>query len=282
MRPVHIVGWADRVVTGDADEVELVAPVVTEALAMARQERSDVGFWCSGSCDYLVGRPFSFVAAIDGLGGWRPIEESHVEMDGAWALYEAWVRLQHGDIDTALVYCFGRSSYGDPSAIAIQGLDPYYVAPLAPPAHVLAGMQARAAGLHPGPALPAGDGSAAVVLSTLGGGPRIDRIAHLSQVHELGARDLGRLQMPDVPADVDRAELHVLFGHEEALLRSALSLGADVTVGVADTATTMVDGLRSFIRAAAAITRGDARSALAHAQSGPCLQHNLLARLQAD
>ena len=22
-------------------------------------------------------------------------------MDGAWALYEAWVRLQHGDIDTA-------------------------------------------------------------------------------------------------------------------------------------------------------------------------------------
>ena len=34
-------------------------------------------------------------------------------MDGALALYEAWVRLQHGEIDTALVYCFGHSSPGD-------------------------------------------------------------------------------------------------------------------------------------------------------------------------
>ena len=34
-------------------------------------------------------------------------------MDGAWALYEAWVRLQHGDVDSALVYAFGKSSLGD-------------------------------------------------------------------------------------------------------------------------------------------------------------------------
>jgi hypothetical protein len=31
-------------------------------------------------------------------------------MDGAWALYEAWVRLHHGDIDTALVFGSGKSS----------------------------------------------------------------------------------------------------------------------------------------------------------------------------
>ena len=43
----------------------------------------------------------------------RPGRESHVEMDGAWALYEAWVLLQEGEIDAALVYCFGRSSPGD-------------------------------------------------------------------------------------------------------------------------------------------------------------------------
>ncbi len=43
----------------------------------------------------------------------RRSAESHVEMDGAWALYEAWVRLQHGDIDSALVYAFGKSSLGD-------------------------------------------------------------------------------------------------------------------------------------------------------------------------
>ena len=35
-------------------------------------------------------------------------------MDGAWALYEAWVLLQEGEIDAALVYCFGRSSLGQP------------------------------------------------------------------------------------------------------------------------------------------------------------------------
>jgi acetyl-CoA acetyltransferase len=81
---------------------------------------------------------------LDAVGPWPPITESHVEMDGAWALYEAWVRLQHGDIDAALVYCFGKSSMGDlPEVLALQ-LDPYYVAPLWPDAIALAALQARA------------------------------------------------------------------------------------------------------------------------------------------
>ena len=33
-------------------------------------------------------------------------------MDGAWALYEAWVKLQLGEVDTALVYGYGKSSPG--------------------------------------------------------------------------------------------------------------------------------------------------------------------------
>ncbi|MBK7774877.1 MAG: hypothetical protein IPI43_12215 [Sandaracinaceae bacterium] len=33
-------------------------------------------------------------------------------MDGAFALYEAWVRLLRGDIDVALVFSFGRGSLG--------------------------------------------------------------------------------------------------------------------------------------------------------------------------
>ena len=281
MRPVHVVGWADLRVRDAADEVEQVAPVVTAALEMAGLDRRDVGFWCSGSCDYLLGRPFSFVSAVDGLGGWPPIRESHVEMDGAWALYEAWMRLQHGDLDTALVYAFGRSTGGDPSAIAAQGLDPYTVAPLNPPADAIAGLQAQAAGGLPVVALPPADGSAAVVLSTLGGGPRIDAIAHLAQVQELGARDLARPTLPDTPTDVDRAELHLRYRHEAAVLRAALGLGDEVVVGSEDEATTMVDGLRSFVRAAAALRSGASRRALAHAQSGPCLQHNLLATLAA-
>ena len=44
---------------------------------------------------------------------WPPVNESHVEMDGAWALYEAWVKIQTGEVDTALVYGFGKSSPGD-------------------------------------------------------------------------------------------------------------------------------------------------------------------------
>ncbi len=281
MRPVHVVGWADLRVRDAADEVEQVAPVVTAALEMAGLDRREVGFWCSGSCDYLLGRPFSFVSAVDGLGGWPPIRESHVEMDGAWALYEAWMRLQHGDLETALVYAFGRSTSGDPSAIAAQGLDPYTVAPLNPPADAIAGLQARAAGGLPVVALPPADGSAAVVLSTLGGGPRIDAIGHLAQVQELGARDLANPALPDTPTDVDRAELHLRYRHEAVVLQAALGLGDEVVVGSEDEATTMVDGLRSFVRAAAALRSGASRRALAHAQSGPCLQHNLLATLAA-
>jgi acetyl-CoA acetyltransferase len=65
-------------------------------------------------------------------------------MDGAWALYEAWVRLQVGDVDSALVYGFGKSSVGDPREISVAQLDPYYVAPLWPDSVSLAALQARA------------------------------------------------------------------------------------------------------------------------------------------
>ena len=33
-------------------------------------------------------------------------------MDAAWALYEAWLKIQTGEVDTALVYGFGKSSAG--------------------------------------------------------------------------------------------------------------------------------------------------------------------------
>ena len=77
-------------------------------------------------------------------GVWPPRAESHVEMDGAWALYEAWVLLQEGEIDAALVYCFGRSSMGDLSEVMAVQLDPYYLAPLWPDPTSLAALQAQA------------------------------------------------------------------------------------------------------------------------------------------
>jgi acetyl-CoA acetyltransferase len=128
----------------EREETELVLPVVNAALEQARLTRADLGFTCSGSSDYLLGRPFSFVSALDALAPWPPASESHVEMDGAWALYEAWVRLQCGDIDTALVYAYGKSSLGDLRDVLTQQLDPYYLAPLAPDSVSLAALQARA------------------------------------------------------------------------------------------------------------------------------------------
>jgi acetyl-CoA acetyltransferase len=129
----------------DTNEVELVMPVVSEVLSATGLQIADIGFTCSGSTDYLLGVPFSFVGGLDAVGAWPPIEESHVEMDGAWALYEAWVRLQIGDIDTALVYCFGKSSPTNslPELLSRQ-LDPYVLAPLWPDAVSLAALQARA------------------------------------------------------------------------------------------------------------------------------------------
>ncbi len=126
------------------NEVEMLMPVVGEAIERSGIPRREIGFTCSGSSDYLAGQPFSFVAAVDALGAWPPISESHVEMDGAWALYEAWVKIQTGQCDSALVFSFGRSSMGTlPEVLTLQ-LDPYTLAPLGPDAISLAALQARA------------------------------------------------------------------------------------------------------------------------------------------
>jgi acetyl-CoA acetyltransferase len=146
-RPIAVVGFAQLPnVRRDTarEEGELVQPVVNAALEQAKLTRKDIGFTCSGSSDFLLGRPFSFVSALDALAPWPPMSESHVEMDGAWALYEAWVRLQCGDVDTALVYAYGKSSLGNLRDVLAQQLDPYYLAPLVPDSVSLAALQARA------------------------------------------------------------------------------------------------------------------------------------------
>ncbi|MEW2358069.1 thiolase domain-containing protein [Spirillospora sp. NPDC029432] len=127
--------------TGFSD-IELLAPVITGIKEKTGLNR--FGFTCSGSNDYLEGRPFAFVSALETVGAWPPISESHVEMDAAWALYEAWVQLQHGEIDTALVYGFGKSTQNHLREVLTQQLDPYYLAPLGLDQVSLAALQARA------------------------------------------------------------------------------------------------------------------------------------------
>jgi acetyl-CoA acetyltransferase len=147
MRDVAVVSFSQAPMRRrelDRNEVEILMPVVSEAVERSGLPRHDIGFTCSGSCDYLQGQPFSFVMALDAVGAWPPIRESHVEMDAAWALYEAWVKMQTGEVDSALVYGFSRSSLGDLQEVLTLQLDPYTVAPLWPTSVDLAALQARA------------------------------------------------------------------------------------------------------------------------------------------
>ena len=117
MTDIAVVGFTHaphvRETTGTTNGVEMLVPCFHDLYERLGITKSDIGFWCSGSSDYLAGRAFSFISAIDAIGAVPPINESHVEMDAAWALYEAWVKLITGEVDTALVYGFGKSSAGN-------------------------------------------------------------------------------------------------------------------------------------------------------------------------
>ena len=319
------------------NEVEILMPVVHQVLDDCGIPKEEIGFTCSGTSDFLAGQPFSFVSALDAVGAWPPIVESHVEMDGAWALYEAWVRLQHGDIDSALVYAVGKSSMGDLKDVLALQLDPYVLAPLWPDPISMAALQARAyleatgqterdlatvaarygngsadvdallekpyivSPLRTHDCPPIADGAAAVVLAA---GDLADRVCsrpawirgidHRIEQHQLGSRDLPRSPSAALAAEkagvaarrVDIAELHAPFTHQELILRDAIGLGDDVTVnpsgGPLKGCPVMVAGLERFVHAAGAIHRGEASRAVAHATSGPCLQQNLVAVLEAS
>jgi acetyl-CoA acetyltransferase len=330
------------------NEVEMLMPVVHDAVARSGIPKGQIGFTVSGSSDYLAGGPFSFVSALDAVGAWPPIVESHVEMDGAFALYEAWVKIQTGEADSALIYAFGKSSLGDIAEILTLQLDPYITAPLWPDAVSLAALQARAfldasgkserdlaavaarsrrdAKKNPNAQLagdwtveniladpylvaplrkhdcpPISDGAAAIVLAAGDVARRACRkpawirgIDHRIEPHGLGLRDLARSRSTAEAGEragvgkspVDVAELHAPFTHQELILRDALRLDDKVAVnpsgGALAANPVMVAGLIRIGEAASRIMEGDARRAVAHATSGPCLQQNLVCVLEGD
>ena len=147
MPDVAIAGFAQapnvRETPGTTNGVEMLVPIFAEVFKQTGLSKQDIGFWCSGSSDYLAGRAFSFIAAVDAIGAFPPIHESHVEMDAAWALYEAWLKIKMGEVETALVYGFGKSSAGQLRRVLALQLDPYVVTPLWPDSVSIAGIQAR-------------------------------------------------------------------------------------------------------------------------------------------
>jgi acetyl-CoA acetyltransferase len=348
MRDVAVVSYAQTATRRDQtrNEVEILLPVVAEAMKPTGLTTHDIGFTVSGSSDYLAGQAFAFVSALDAIGPWPPIQESHVEMDGAWALYEAWVRLQHGDIDTALVYAFGKSSPGDVARVLSLQLDPYLVGPLWPDAVSMAALQARAlldagtsekdlarvvarsrrnavgnphaqlsgnvdeAALLEEPMYadplrkhdcpPISDGAAVIVLAA---GDRarelcerpawIRGIDHRIDVQALGSRDLTTSASTRLAGekagvhDIDIAELHAPFSHQELILTESLGLDEDRTSinpsgGALASNPVMVAGLVRIGEAARRISAGEGNRAVAHATSGPALQQNLVCVLEGS
>jgi acetyl-CoA acetyltransferase len=350
MKEIAIVAYQQSDSVSDAgavNEVELIMPVLKRTFEQAGLGNAqDVDFVCSGSCDYLQGAAFAFVAGVDALGAVPPIKESHVEMDAAWALYEAMLKIRMGHADSALIYGFGKSSPGDLPIVLSQQLDPYYLAPLWVDSISLAAMQARlmldqgliterdmaevvsrsrrnarnnphaqlSGDISPEDVLsqetylsplrradccPVSDGATAMIIATVDkakewGVPYalISGIDHCIETHNLGMRDLTdsvstRTAAKRAGVDkgkVDVAELYAPFSHQEIILTRALGLGSETSVnpsgGVLAGNLMMASGLSRIGEVFNRIVSGEVSRGIAHATSGPCLQHNLVTVLE--
>ena len=354
LKDIAVVSFAQSDCMRDAgarNEVELIMPVVREALAGAGLESAqEVDFTCSGSCDYQQGAAFAFVLGVDALGAVPPLRESHVEMDAAWALYESILKIRMGHAESALIYGFGKSSPGELPAVLSQQLDPYYLAPLWIDSISLAALQARLlldqgiiseadmaavvarsrrnakqnnphaqladaacdaevlltepqwrAPLRKHDCCPVSDGAAAMVISTAAKAKQWGKpyallrgIDHRIESHNLGARDLTRSASTALAGEaagvaagpVEVAELYAPFSHQELILQRALKLDADSTAvnpsgGALAGNLMMASGLARVGEVAQRIIKGEYKRGVAHATSGPCLQHNLVAVLEA-
>jgi acetyl-CoA acetyltransferase len=214
-----VVGFAHaphvRRTDGTTNGVEMLMPCFHQLYTELGLKQTDIGFWCSGSSDYLAGRAFSFISAIDSIGAIPPINESHVEMDAAWALYEAYIKLLTGQVETALVYGFGKSSAGTLRRVLALQTDPYTVAPLWPDSVSLAGLQARA-GLDTGKWT--AEQMAQVALDSYAAAGRTDRVTATGTIDELLAQPYfaDPLRRHDIAPITDGASAIVLAAGDRA------------------------------------------------------------------
>ena len=266
MTDVAVVGFAHaphvRRTEGTTNGVEMLMPCFASIYAELGLKQTDIGFWCSGSSDYLAGRAFSFISAIDSIGAVPPINESHVEMDAAWALYEAYIKLLSGEIETALVYGFGKSSAGILRRVLALQTDPYTVAPLWPDSVSMAGLQARA-GLDAGTWT--AEQMAQVALDSFAVAQRTDRVEPADSVEDLLSRPFfaDPLRRHDIAPISDGAAAIVLASGDRA--RELRERPAWIT-GIEHRIETPILGARdlttspSTAASAAAATGGDAGS----------------------
>ncbi|MFL6155509.1 MAG: lipid-transfer protein, partial [Marmoricola sp.] len=75
MRDVAVVGFSQRQMKeldGSPTCLEILVPIIADLYEQTGWTKSDIDFWCSGSSDYLAGRSFSFVSAVDAIGTLPP------------------------------------------------------------------------------------------------------------------------------------------------------------------------------------------------------------------
>jgi acetyl-CoA acetyltransferase len=142
---------------------------------------------------------------------------------------------------------------------------------------------------------PVSDGASAVIICTVEQAIEwrvpyaiISGIDHRIESHNLAMRDLTDSVSTRQAAQgagmadgsVDVAELYAPFSHQEIILTRALGLGENTRVnpsgGVLAGNLMMASGLSRIGEVFNRITSGEARRGIAHATSGPCLQHNLV------
>ena len=120
----------------------------------------------------------------------------------------------------------------------------------------------------------------------------IKGVDHRIETHNLGMRDLtdsvstrqAAQAVGVADGKVDVAELYAPFSHQEVILTRALGLGDDTDInpsgGVLAGNLLMASGLSRVGEVFNRIVSGEAERGVAHATSGPCLQHNLVTVLE--
>ncbi len=153
--------------------------------------------------------------------------------------------------------------------------------------------------LRKGDICPVSDGASAMVICTVEkarewGKPYavITGIDHRIETHNMGMRDLTDSVSTRQAAEnagvgkgeVDVAELYAPFSHQEIILSRALGLGDGTDInpsgGVLAGNLMMASGLSRIGEVFNRIVAGEAERGVAHATSGPCLQHNMVTVLE--
>jgi acetyl-CoA acetyltransferase len=146
---------------------------------------------------------------------------------------------------------------------------------------------------------PVSDGACAMVIATVEKAKEwglpyvvISGIDHCIETHNLGMRDLTDSVSTRTAAKgagvgagkVDVAELYAPFSHQEIILTRALGLDKKTSInpsgGVLAGNLMMASGLSRIGEVFNRIISGEATRGVAHATSGPCLQHNLVTVLE--